>query len=307
MSRALQDVFQVAENAAPEFQDEFVSTEHFLLAMVRSKGKPRRSWSARRDAGEHPPRAPRGARIERVTDQNPEDKFQALRKYAKDLTDLARRRASSTPSSVATRRSGARSRFSAVARRTTRSHRRPGVGKTAIVEGIARRIADGDVPETLATAARRARSRRADRRVEVSRRVRGSLKAVLKEIEDPKGASSVHRRAAHARRRRRGRGCGRRRQPAEARAGARRSALHRRHHGHEYRKHIEKDAALERRFQPVKVGEPTVGRHDLHPARAEGRYEAHHKVRIQDAALVAAATLSHRYVADVSFRTRRST
>jgi ATP-dependent Clp protease ATP-binding subunit ClpB len=300
-SRALQDVFQVAEKAAKEFQDEYVSTEHLLLAMVRGKGEASdllKKLGATPDNILHALREVRGS--SRVTDQNPEDKFQALRRYAKDLTDLARR---GKLDPVIGRDEEIRRSIQILGRRTKNNPvliGDPGVGKTAIVEGIAKRIADGDVPETLR-----------DRQVvalDLGALIAGSkyrgefedrLKAVLKEIQESEGRVILFIDELHTLV-----GAGAAEGAVDA-ANLLKPALARgdlRCIGAttvtEYRKHIEKDAALERRFQPVRVGEPTVADTISILRGLKERYEAHHKVRIQDAALVAAATLSHRYIAD---------
>ena len=301
VSRALQDVFQVAEKAAKEFQDEYVSTEHLLLAMVRGKGEAAeilKKLGATPDNILHALREVRGSG--RVTDQNPEDKFQALRKYAKDLTDLARR---GKLDPVIGRDEEIRRSIQILGRRTKNNPvliGDPGVGKTAIVEGIARRIADGDVPETLR-----------DRQLvalDLGALIAGSkyrgefedrLKAVLKEIEESEGRVILFIDELHTLV-----GAGAAEGAVDA-ANLLKPALARgdlRCIGattiNEYRKYIEKDAALERRFQPVKVGEPTVADTISILRGLKERYEAHHKVRIQDAAVVAAATLSHRYISD---------
>ena len=301
VSRALQDVFQVAEKAATEFQDEYVSTEHLLLAMVRGKGEAAellKRLGATPENILHALREVRGS--SRVTDQNPEDKFQALRRYAKDLTDLARR---GKLDPVIGRDEEIRRSIQILGRRTKNNPvliGDPGVGKTAIVEGIARRIADGDVPESLR-----------DRRLvalDLGALIAGSkyrgefedrLKAVLKEIQESDGRIILFIDELHTLV-----GAGAAEGAVDA-ANLLKPALARgdlRCIGattvSEYRKHIEKDAALERRFQPVKIGEPTVADTISILRGLKDRYEAHHKVRIQDAALVAAATLSHRYIAD---------
>jgi ATP-dependent Clp protease ATP-binding subunit ClpB len=301
ISRALQDVFSVAEKAAKEFQDEYVSTEHLLLAMVRGKGEAAdllKTLGATPDNILHALREVRGS--SRVTDQNPEDKFQALRRYAKDLTDLARR---GRLDPVIGRDEEIRRSIQILGRRTKNNPvliGDPGVGKTAIVEGIARRIADGDVPETLR-----------DRRLvalDLGALIAGSkyrgefedrLKAVLKEIQESEGRIILFIDELHTLV-----GAGAAEGAVDA-ANLLKPALARgdlRCIGAttvtEYRKHIEKDAALERRFQPVKVGEPTVADTISILRGLKDRYEAHHRVRIQDGAIVAAATLSHRYITD---------
>jgi ATP-dependent Clp protease ATP-binding subunit ClpB len=301
VSRALQEVLQVAEKAAKEFQDEFVSTEHLLLAMVRGKGEAAdllKKLGATPENILHALREVRGS--SRVTDQSPEDKFQALRRYAKDLTDLARR---GMLDPVIGRDEEIRRSIQILGRRTKNNPvliGDPGVGKTAIVEGIARRIADGDVPESLR-----------DRRLvalDLGALIAGSkyrgefedrLKAVLKEIQESEGRVILFIDELHTLV-----GAGAAEGAVDA-ANLLKPALARgdlRCIGAttvtEYRKHIEKDAALERRFQPVRVGEPTVADTISILRGLKERYEAHHRVRIQDAALVAAATLSHRYIAD---------
>ena len=301
ISRALADVFSLAEKAAKEFQDEYVSTEHLLLAMVRGKGEASdilRQLGATPDNILHALREVRGSA--RVTDQNPEDKFQALRRYATDLTDLARR---GKLDPVIGRDEEIRRSIKILGRRTKNNPvliGDPGVGKTAIVEGIARRIADGDVPESLRD--RRVVALDLGAMIAVSK-YRGEfedrLKAVLKEIQESEGRIILFIDELHTLV-----GAGAAEGAVDA-ANLLKPALARgelRCIGattvNEYRKHIEKDAALERRFQPVKVGEPTVADTISILRGLKERYEAHHKVRIQDAALVAAATLSNRYVAD---------
>jgi ATP-dependent Clp protease ATP-binding subunit ClpB len=300
-SRALQEVLDGAERAAREFQDEFVSTEHLLLAMIRGKGEAAEilhKLGATPDNVLHALREVRGSG--RVTDPSPEDKFQALKKYARDLTDLAAR---GKLDPVIGRDDEIRRSIQILGRRTKNNPvliGDPGVGKTAIVEGIARRIADGDVPETLR-----------DRRVvalDLGALIAGSkyrgefedrLKAVLKEIEESDGRIILFIDELHTLV-----GAGAAEGAVDA-ANLLKPALARgdlRCIGattvNEYRKHVEKDAALERRFQPVKVGEPSVADTISILRGLKERYEAHHKVRIQDAAIVAAVTLSHRYVAD---------
>ena len=237
---------------------------------------------------------------QRVTDQNPEGKFQALEKYAKDLTELARR---GKLDPVIGRDEEIRRVIQVLSRRTKNNPvliGEPGVGKTAIVEGLARRIASGDVPEVLK-----------DKRVIsldlgsmlAGAKYRGEfedrLKAVLKEIEESNGQIVLFIDELHTLV-----GAGAAEgaidasnmlKPALARGELRAigaTTLN------EYRKYIEKDAALERRFQIVYVGEPNVEDTIAILRGLKERYEAHHKVRIKDSAIVAAATLSHRYISD---------
>jgi ATP-dependent Clp protease ATP-binding subunit ClpB len=301
LSRAAQEIVDLADKAAKEFQDEYTSTEHLLLAMVRGRGEAAeilKKLGATPDNVLHALRDVRGST--RVTDQNPEDKYQALRRYAKDLTDLAHR---GKLDPVIGRDEEIRRAIQILGRRTKNNPvliGDPGVGKTAIVEGIARRIASGDVPETLR-----------DRRLvalDLGALIAGSkyrgefedrLKAVLKEIQESDGRVILFIDELHTLV-----GAGAAEGAVDA-ANLLKPALARgelRCIGattlNEYRKHIERDAALERRFQPVLVGEPTVADTISILRGLKDRYEAHHKVRIQDAALVAAATLSERYISD---------
>ncbi|HEX6853123.1 MAG TPA: ATP-dependent chaperone ClpB [Candidatus Polarisedimenticolaceae bacterium] len=301
VSRALAEVLTTAEAAAKEFGDEYLSTEHLLLAMVRGTGEAAeilKKLGATPDNVLHALRAVRGS--SRVTDQNPEDKYQALRKYARNLTDLARR---GKIDPVIGRDDEIRRTLQILGRRTKNNPvlvGDPGVGKTAIVEGIAKRIADGDVAESLR-----------DKDVvalDLGALIAGSkyrgefedrLKAVLKEIQDADGRVILFIDELHTLV-----GAGAAEGAVDA-ANLLKPALARgelRCIGattlNEYRKHIEKDAALERRFQPVMVGEPSVEDTISILRGLRERYETHHSVKIQDAALVAAATLSHRYIAD---------
>ncbi len=301
LSRSLQEVFKGAERAEREFQDEYLSTEHLLLAMARGRGE---AAEVLRRLGATPEgvlaalRDVRGTT--RVTDQNPEDKYQALKRYARDLTELARQ---NKLDPVIGRDEEIRRTMQVLCRRTKNNPvliGDPGVGKTAIAEGLARRIADGDVPETLK-----------DRQVvalDLGALIAGSkyrgefedrLKAVLKEIEESEGRIVLFIDELHTLV-----GAGAAEGAVDA-ANLLKPALAR---GQlrcigattlaEYRKHIEKDAALERRFQPVRVGEPSVEDTISILRGLRERYEVHHGVRIQDAAIIAAATLSHRYISD---------
>ncbi len=302
LSQALNKVLDQAFREAANFKDEYVSTEHLLLGAAHLKGDPARealvSLGATHEAILQALTAVRGS--QRVTDQNPEGKFQALEKYAKDLTELARR---GKLDPVIGRDEEIRRVIQVLSRRTKNNPvliGEPGVGKTAIVEGLARRIVSGDVPELLK-----------DKRVIsldlgsmlAGAKYRGEfedrLKAVLKEIEESNGQIVLFIDELHTLV-----GAGAAEgaidasnmlKPALARGELRAigaTTLN------EYRKYIEKDAALERRFQIVYVGEPNVEDTIAILRGLKDRYEAHHNVRIKDSAIVAAATLSHRYISD---------
>jgi ATP-dependent Clp protease ATP-binding subunit ClpB len=298
LNRALEQAFREASN----FRDEYVSTEHLLLGIAQLKNEPARdalaAVGATHDAILKALTAVRGS--QRVTDQNPEGKYQTLEKYAKDLTDLARR---GKLDPVIGRDEEIRRVIQVLSRRTKNNPvliGEPGVGKTAIVEGLARRIVSGDVPEILKEkrvisldlgsmlAGAKYRGEFEDR-----------LKAVLKEIEESNGQIVLFIDELHTLV-----GAGAAEgaidasnmlKPALARGELRAigaTTLN------EYRKYIEKDAALERRFQIVYVGEPNVEDTIAILRGLKDRYEAHHNVRIKDSAIVSAATLSHRYISD---------
>ncbi len=300
MAKALDQAFKEADT----FKDEYVSTEHLLLAMVRDKDKSNEAAQLLAAAGaEHDAilkalTSVRGS--QRVTDQNPEGKYQALSRYAKDLTELARK---GKLDPVIGRDEEIRRVVQVLSRRTKNNPvliGEPGVGKTAIVEGLAQRIISGDVPEILKNkrvvgldlgamlAGAKYRGEFEDR-----------LKAVLKEIEDSSGQIILFIDELHTLV-----GAGASEgaidasnmlKPALARGELRAigaTTLN------EFRKYIEKDAALERRFQPVLVSEPTVEDTISILRGLKEKYEVHHGVRIKDSSIVAAATLSNRYITD---------
>ncbi|HET8521708.1 MAG TPA: Clp protease N-terminal domain-containing protein, partial [Thermomicrobiales bacterium] len=302
VSQRFRRLLNAAQTEAERLKDDYVSTEHFLLALVDEGVGPAgdllRNLCVTRDRVYQALQAVRGG--QRVTSQNPEGTYEALEKYGRDLTELARR---GKLDPVIGRDEEIRRVIQVLSRRTKNNPvliGEPGVGKTAIVEGLAQRIVRGDVPEGLN-----------DRRlvaIDMGSMVAGAkyrgefeerLKAVLKEIQDAEGQIIVFIDELHT----------------VVGAGAAEGAMDAsnmlkpmlaRGELHmigattldEYRKHIEKDAALERRFQPVFVGEPAVEDTISILRGLRERYEQHHKVRIKDSALVAAAILSNRYIAD---------
>src|SRR6059036_3289731 len=296
----LNEVFSAAEQEAERFKDEYLSTEHLLLAIAEAGGAAAGIFKRQGVSKDRLYAALTSIRgTQRVTDQEPEEKYQALAKYSRDLTDLARK---GKLDPVIGRDEEIRRVIQVLSRRTKNNPcliGEPGVGKTAIVEGLAQRIVAGDVPESL--------KRKRIVALDLGAMIAGSkyrgefedrLKAVLKEIEEAgdivlfidelhtlvgaggaEGAVDASNML----------------KPALARGDLRcigATTLN------EYQKYIEKDKALERRFQKIYVGDPTVEDTIAILRGLKERYEIHHGVKIKDAAIIAAAMLSHRYITD---------
>src|SRR5438874_756660 len=299
LSNELRNVLDSAEKEMSKLKDEFTSAEHYLLALTGSSvpaAKLLKELGVTHDKLMQGLQQVRGS--QRVTDQNPEGKYQTLEKYGRDLTELARR---GKIDPVIGRDNEIRRIMQVLSRRTKNNPvliGDPGVGKTAIAEGLARRIISGDVPDSL--------KQKRIIAMDIGAMVAGAkfrgefedrLKAFLKEVTDSQGQVILFIDELHTIV-----GAG----AAEGSVDASNMLKPMLARGElrtigattldEYRKHIEKDAALERRFQPVMVNEPSVEDTIAILRGLKERYEVHHGVRIQDAALVAAAVLSDRYV-----------
>jgi ATP-dependent Clp protease ATP-binding subunit ClpB len=301
ISQSLNQVFDTARREAEGLKDEYISTEHLLLALCETKSDVSKLLKEHGVTKTSVLKALQSVRgTQRVTDPHAEEKYQSLEKYGRDLTDLASK---GKLDPVIGREDEVRRVMQVLARRTKNNPvliGEPGVGKTAIVEGIALRIVSGDVPETLK-----------DKRIialDMGTLVAGTsfrgqfeerLKAIVQEVAKSEGEIILFIDELHTLV-----GAGATQGAMDA-ANILKPALAR---GElhtigattldEYRKHIEKDAALERRFQPVFVGEPSVEDTISILRGLKEKYELHHGVRIKDSALVAAAQLSSRYISD---------
>ena len=299
LSRQASDVLAAAERYAKGMQDEYVSTEHILLGLTESgAGKRLNQYGLTKDAILKSLASIRGT--QRVTTQTPETTYQALEKYGRDLTALARQ---GKMDPVIGRDEEIRRIVQILSRRTKNNPALigdPGVGKTAIVEGLAQRIVSGDIPEGL--------KHRQLIQLDMGALVAGAkyrgefeerLKAVLKEITDSQGAIILFVDEMHT-------VVGAGAAEGAMDAGNMLKPMLARGELHmigattidEYRKHVEKDPALERRFQPVYVDEPSVEETISILRGLKEKYEIHHGVRITDPAVIAAATLSNRYISD---------
>jgi ATP-dependent Clp protease ATP-binding subunit ClpB len=293
------DVFKAAERYAKGMQDDYVSAEHILLGLTESmEGKRLASFGLTKDAILSALKAVRGT--QRVTSQNPESTYQSLERYGRDLTAYARQ---GKLDPVIGRDEEIRRVVQILSRRTKNNPAlvgEPGVGKTAIVEGLAQRIVNGDVPEGL----KKKRLVQLDMGALIAgAKYRGEfeerLKAVLKEVTESSGEIVLFIDEMHT-------VVGAGAAEGAMDAGNMLKPMLARGELHmigattldEYRKHVEKDPALERRFQPVLVDEPSVEDTISILRGLKERYEVHHGVRITDPAVIAAATLSHRYIAD---------